>query len=117
MKAKIITLKDNELSERVAKDCIAQAAKFGVSVEIFDAINGFDANFHLDSSKNIGIFKEKFNFHNKNKPRKQEHIFYMETEDDILTRAQQIGFIIQGKIDLMKCAYDYQYLYILTKPS
>ena len=49
IKAKIITLKDNELSERVAKDCIAQAAKFGVSVEIFDAINGFDANFHLDS--------------------------------------------------------------------
>jgi trans-aconitate methyltransferase len=77
----------------------------------------YDANFHLDTSKNIGIFKEKFNFSNSKKPRKQEHIFYMETEDEILTKAQQIGFIIQGKIDLMKCAYDYQYLYILTKPS
>jgi len=48
MKAKIITLKNNELSERVAKDCIEQAAKFGVSVEIFDAINGLDYEQHLE---------------------------------------------------------------------
>ena len=49
MKAKIIVLKNNELSEKVAKDCIEQATKFGLSVDIFDAINGFDAKFHLDS--------------------------------------------------------------------
>jgi glycosyl transferase family 25 len=48
MKAKIITLKNNELSERVAKDCIEQAAKFGISVEIFDAINGLDYEQHLE---------------------------------------------------------------------
>jgi ubiquinone/menaquinone biosynthesis C-methylase UbiE len=77
----------------------------------------YDANFQLDTSSNIGIFKEKFQFKNNNKNRKQEHIFYMETEDEILTKAQDAGFIIQGKIDLMKVAYDYQYLYILTKPS
>ena len=77
----------------------------------------YDANFQLDTSKNIAIFKEKFKFKNNNKNRNQEHIFYMETEDDILSSAQEAGFIIQGKIDLMKVAYDYQYLYILTKPS
>lgn len=77
----------------------------------------YDANFQLDTSKNIAIFKEKFKFKNNNKNRNQEHIFYMETEDDILNSAQEAGFIIQGKIDLMKVAYDYQYLYILTKPS
>lgn len=48
MKAKIITLKNNELSERVAKDCIEQAAKFGISVEIFDAINGLEYQQHLE---------------------------------------------------------------------
>jgi glycosyl transferase family 25 len=48
MKAKIITLKNNELSERVAKDCIEQAAKFRISVEIFDAINGLDYEQHLE---------------------------------------------------------------------
>jgi glycosyl transferase family 25 len=48
MKAKIITLKNNELSERVAKDCIEQAAKFGISVEIFNAINGLDYEQHLE---------------------------------------------------------------------
>jgi len=48
MKAKIITLKNNKLSERVAKDCIEQAAKFGISVEIFNAINGLDYEQHLE---------------------------------------------------------------------
>jgi len=77
----------------------------------------YTANFQLNTSNNIAIFNEKFKFKNNRKNRNQEHIFYMETEDEILTKAQEVGFIIQGKIDLMKVAYDYQYLYILTKPS
>jgi SAM-dependent methyltransferase len=77
----------------------------------------YNANFELDKNKNIGIFNEKFKFKDSGKVRKQEHILYMESEDDILTKAQDAGFIIEGKIDLVKCAYDNQYLYILTKPS
>ena len=83
---------------------------------VFDHFT-YTADFQLDTSKNKAIFNEKFKFKDTNKTRKQEHIFYMENEDDILTQAQNVGFIIQGKIDLMKCAYDYQYLYILIKPS
>jgi hypothetical protein len=41
----------------------------------------------------------------------------MEDTQDILTIAQQCGFILQGKIDLLHCAYENQYLYILVKPS
>ena len=82
---------------------------------VFDKFK-YESNFKLDPNKNIAFFKENFKFKN-NKTRKQEHIFYMESEDEILTKAQTIGFLIQGKIDLMKVAYDYQYLYILTKPS
>lgn len=82
---------------------------------VFDNFD-YESNFKLDTNKNIAFFKEKFKFKN-NKVRKQEHIFYMESEDEILTKAQTIGFLIHGKIDMMKVAYDYQYLYILTKPS
>ena len=48
MKAKIITLKNNELSERVSRDCVEQAAKFGIFVEVFNAINGLEYQKHLD---------------------------------------------------------------------
>ena len=44
MKAKIITLKNYELSEKVSKECITQAATFGINVEVFDGINGFYAD-------------------------------------------------------------------------
>lgn len=77
----------------------------------------YTANFELDKSKNIGLFKEKFKFKDSNKIRKQEHILYMEPADVILTEAQECGFIIQGKVDMVKCAYENQYLYILTKPA
>ena len=40
MKAFIITLKDHQLSESVSKDCQNQAIKFGVDIEIFDAVWG-----------------------------------------------------------------------------
>jgi len=60
MKTKIITLKNNALSERVSKDCIEQATKFGMSVEVFDAVNGFDAAGHLEllDIKPLGKFKK-----------------------------------------------------------
>ena len=41
----------------------------------------------------------------------------MNSEDDIINMAQDAGFLIQGKVDLVNCAYEYQYLYVLVKPS
>ena len=76
----------------------------------------YNSDFKLDKDKNIATFDEKFKF-NDGKVRKQEQKLYMEDTEDILTIAQQCGFILQGKIDLVKCAYEYQYLYILVKPS
>ena len=77
----------------------------------------YSADFDLNTDKNIAIFNEKFNFNNGNNVRKNQHILYMEDSNDILTLAQQSGFIIDGKIDLLKCGYDYQYLFILRKPT
>ena len=47
MKYKIIRLKDNPISEKYATDCVEQAAKLGINVEYFDAINGLEYQSHL----------------------------------------------------------------------
>jgi SAM-dependent methyltransferase len=76
----------------------------------------YNSDFKLNKEANIATFDEKFKF-NDGKVRKQEQKLYMEDEQDILTITQQCGFILQGKIDLVQCAYENQYLYILVKPS
>lgn len=76
----------------------------------------YNSDFKFDKGSNMATFDEKFKFNNGN-VRKQEQRLYMEDTQDILTTAQQSGFILQGKIDLVTCAYDNQYLYILVKPS
>jgi len=76
----------------------------------------YSSDFELDTPNNVATFHEKFKF-NDGKVRKQEHKLFMESETDIITMAQDVGFLIQGKIDLLECAYEYQYLYILTKPQ
>lgn len=77
----------------------------------------YDANFNLDENKNVATFTEKFKNDSDSKVRKQEHVFYMETQEDILGQAKDAGFILDSKIDLIKVSYEYQYLYILIKPS
>jgi glycosyl transferase family 25 len=47
MKYKIIRLKDNPISEKYAAECVEQAAKFGIEVQYFDAINGLEYQSHL----------------------------------------------------------------------
>lgn len=76
----------------------------------------YTSNFDLIPSNNLATFNEKFKFPNGN-VRNNEHILYMESEDDIVSRATNAGFLLQGIIDLIHCAYDYQYLYVFVKPS
>ena len=76
----------------------------------------YESNFLLDKNSDTATFDEKFKF-NDGKVRKQQQILYMEDTETILTIAQQCGFILQSKIDLLKCAYEYQYLYVFTKPG
>lgn len=76
----------------------------------------YSSNFDLDTFNDKATFHEKFKFNN-GKVRKQEHVLYMNSENDIINMAQDSGFLVQGKIDLMDCAYENQYLYILVKPQ
>jgi len=82
---------------------------------VFDQFE-YKANFDMNPDSNIAKFTERFKYKN-GKSRKNEHIMYMESQESILRKAQDVGFILESKIDLMQCAYDYQYLYVLVKPQ
>jgi hypothetical protein len=36
---------------------------------------------------------------------------------EIVDEAQACGFILEAKIDLLQCQYEYQYLYMFVKPN
>jgi SAM-dependent methyltransferase len=76
----------------------------------------YSANFNLDKENDMATFDEKFKF-DDGRVRKQQQRLYMEDTSTIVNIAQDCGFIVQGKIDLVKCAYEHQYLYIFVKPS
>jgi SAM-dependent methyltransferase len=76
----------------------------------------YESNFNLDKDNNLATFDEKFKFDN-GKVRKQQQKLYMEDTSTIVNMAQDCGFILQSKVDLVKCAYENQYLYIFVKPS
>jgi ubiquinone/menaquinone biosynthesis C-methylase UbiE len=76
----------------------------------------YNANFNLDKGANIATFDEKFKF-NDGHVRKQQQKLYMEDTSAIVNTAQQCGFILHAKVDLVKCAYENQYLYIFVKPT
>jgi len=75
----------------------------------------YNSNFKLVDD-NLAIFDERFKFNNGN-IRKQEHKLYMDNLTDIIDMARDAGFIIESKIDMVKCAYENQYLYVFVKPS
>jgi SAM-dependent methyltransferase len=76
----------------------------------------YSAKFDLDKDSNIATFNEKFKF-NDGRLRKQQQQLYMEDTNTIIATAQDCGFIVHAKIDLVKCAYEHQYLYVFIKPS
>lgn len=75
----------------------------------------YDSNFKLNEN-DIAVFNEKFKF-NDGRVRKQEQRLYMEDLPTIVNMAQEAGFIIHAKIDMVKCAYEHQYLYVFVKPN
>jgi SAM-dependent methyltransferase len=95
--------------QRYAKDRITK------SRVKFDKFS-YTANFEIDNKTNLAKFKEKFEF-NDGKVKKQEHKMYMPSTNDIITIAQETGFILHGVIDLISIGYEYNNLYIFVKPN
>jgi ubiquinone/menaquinone biosynthesis C-methylase UbiE len=77
----------------------------------------YAANFELNESKNEARFLEKFKNDSDGKVRRNEHTMYMPDLEEIVTDVQNAGFIVESKIDLIHCQYEYQYVYIFTKPN
>ena len=76
----------------------------------------YKSNFEGDDP-NITIFKEVLKDDGSGNIRQNEHKLYMDSQKEILNIAKDKGFIVLGKIDMMKVNYEYQYLYILQKPD
>ena len=77
----------------------------------------YSADFQLDETNNVAKFVEKFKDDNTGKIRKNEHTLYMEDTTQIVQQAQDAGFFLEGKVDLIQCQYEYQYLYIFVIPN
>jgi SAM-dependent methyltransferase len=77
----------------------------------------YSADFKFDNDNDKAYFVEKLKNDSDGKVRKNEHVLYMSDAQQIVDEAQASGFIVEGKIDLLKCQYEYQYLYIFVKPN
>ena len=79
----------------------------------FDNFN-YKCNFKLEND--TANFEEKIKFKNGN-TRVNKHTFYMDDTETILSYAQQSGFNLHSIIDLIKVGYEYQFIYVFTKPG
>jgi ubiquinone/menaquinone biosynthesis C-methylase UbiE len=77
----------------------------------------YESNFKTDVKPNISLFEEKFTDKETSNVRKHEHKLYIEDKNVTSNIAQDVGFIIQGVVNLVKCGYDNQYLYVFVKPN
>jgi SAM-dependent methyltransferase len=79
----------------------------------------FNANSNNPSvfPNDFVIFKEIFKDKNSENVRQNDHKLYMTPHDEIIKNALDSGFIEISKINMAKCQYENQYLYILQKPG
>lgn len=77
----------------------------------------YKATYVPDNENDMAYFYETFKDDATKNTRKNEHMLYMESQRDILTKAKSTGFIMKSKIDMVGCQYEYQYLYFLQKPE
>jgi len=84
----------------------------------------YKANFELIPANNDiddinAIFHETFKPLKKGGGviRKNEHKFYMPTQAKVLALAKEAGFIMYAQIDMIKCQYTHQFMYVLQKSN
>jgi adenylate cyclase class IV len=67
------------------------------------------------------VLNETFKYKNNKTPgkkmRRNEHNFYMPTQKNILNMAKEVGFIVLSEVEMTRCQYSNQFIYILQKPS
>ena len=76
--------------------------------------NDFVYESNFDLTKEVATFHEKFKFKDGTM-RKHAQTLYMEDTSTIVNYALEAGFTLHAKIDMVKCAYENQYLYVFVK--
>ena len=91
-----------------------------VNFDEFDYKSNFEV-FPNDDTAVLGeVFKFKQNYDTtsgKRLLRRNEHKFYMPTQKNIVNMAKEVGFIVLKELDMVRCQYSNQYIYILQKPA
>lgn len=77
----------------------------------------YKRDFKYNKDKPISYFHEDIKDTNTKKVRKNNHILYMDSQKDILSKAKNSGFILKDTVDLVNCQHEYEYIYILYKPE
>ena len=77
----------------------------------------YKANFSLDKPDDLATFTETMKDDKTGNVRQNIHRLFMPPQKYIISLAKNVGFILQGKVDLVNIQYEYQYLYILYKPT
>ena len=77
----------------------------------------YRGDFKLNEEEDKCTFEEIFKSDETKQIRQNVHELYFSRQKVVLKMAKEIGFMVQGKIDMMPIQYDYQYLYILKKPE
>ena len=77
----------------------------------------YKGDFKIDEPNDKATFEEIFKNDETKQIRQNIHELYFPKQQTILNMAKEVGFIVQGKIDMIPVQYEYQYLYILKKPE
>ena len=77
----------------------------------------YKAKYHYFENENKASFQEKILNKKDGSIRYNEHILYMPPVSHVLKEAQNAGFIITKKHDLVKYDYEHQYIYTLEKST
>ena len=85
--------------------------------EMESYLNRTDLTANLDTFIDLAEFDETFKDDKTGHVRQNKHKLYIETQKHILSIAKNLGFILQGKIDMVTTQYQYQYIYLLYKPQ
>ena len=85
-----------------------RVTKSKVSFDKFD----YTANFALEGGN--AEFREEFAFKN-GKMRRQTHTLRMVKMDDVISKAEEHGFVYKQFIDLTAIGYEYQYLFCFLR--
>jgi len=76
----------------------------------------YRAEFDYRPAEDYAEFDETFKSDATGHVRKNEHQLFMPSQRAILEMAQNAGFNLLGKIDMVVCQYEYQYIYLLYRP-